>query len=80
MALKLLFFAQSADWLKRSQMRISIDKPMTIEAVLKNTKELSPIFDHREILKVSINCKFADFKTEVCDGDEVAFLPPVSGG
>jgi molybdopterin synthase catalytic subunit len=26
------------------------------------------------------NHEFADLSTEVCDGDEVAFLPPVSGG
>ncbi|MFK7817030.1 MAG: MoaD/ThiS family protein [Gammaproteobacteria bacterium] len=31
-------------------------------------------------LLVAINQEYADFNKEVCDGDEVAFFPPVTGG
>ena len=31
-------------------------------------------------LRVSINGSFSTVDCQLCDGDEVAFLPPVSGG
>ena len=31
-------------------------------------------------LSCAVNAEYAKFKTSVSDGDEVAFLPPVSGG
>jgi molybdopterin converting factor small subunit len=34
----------------------------------------------RTALAVAVNAEFARFSTPVCEGDEVAFLPPVSGG
>ncbi len=32
------------------------------------------------LLLVSINLEFADLETPVSEGDEVAFMPPVTGG
>ena len=34
----------------------------------------------RERLRVAINSEFADWHRPLTDGDEVAFIPPVSGG
>ena len=31
-------------------------------------------------LLVAVNQEYASFDKEVCDGDEVAFFPPVTGG
>lgn len=35
---------------------------------------------HREFVRVALNGRYADWADAVADGDEVAFLPPVSGG
>jgi molybdopterin synthase sulfur carrier subunit len=35
---------------------------------------------HRKSILLAVNSEFADSKTPVRDGDEVAFFPPVSGG
>ena len=35
---------------------------------------------HRASILFALNSEFARLDTPVCDGDEVAFLPPVSGG
>ena len=34
----------------------------------------------RERLRVAVNSEFADWHRPLADGDEVAFIPPVSGG
>lgn len=34
----------------------------------------------RERLRVAVNGEFADWHRPLADGDEVAFIPPVSGG
>ncbi len=34
----------------------------------------------RERLRVAVNSEFADWHRPLTDGDEVAFIPPVSGG
>jgi molybdopterin converting factor subunit 1 len=31
-------------------------------------------------IRVAVNQQFAEPTAELCDGDEVAFLPPISGG
>jgi molybdopterin converting factor subunit 1 len=44
------------------------------------------VIDHPEMaayeqsLSCAVNAEYAKFRTVLTDGDEVAFLPPVSGG
>ncbi len=35
---------------------------------------------YRAALSAAVNASYAKFSTPVAEGDEVAFLPPVSGG
>ena len=80
MALKLLFFAQCSDWIRQKEMEVPIKVRETGLEVVGRLPGLKPILEHRGILRVSVNREFAGFDEEVQDGDEVAFLPPVSGG
>ena len=80
MALKLLFFAQSAQWVNQREMAIPWEGPTTIAGLLGRRPELLSILRRRAALKVSVNCEISEFNAEVNDGDEIAFLPPVSGG
>ena len=36
--------------------------------------------DYEAILSVAVNAEYARMGTAVQDGDEIAFMPPVSGG
>lgn len=80
MALKLLFFAQCADWVGSGKIEFALKKPESLAQLVQSVPELIPVFKNRNILKVAVNQEFSDFNAEVKDGDEVAFLPPVSGG
>ncbi|MBI4061073.1 MAG: MoaD/ThiS family protein [Elusimicrobia bacterium] len=80
MALKLLFFAQSAQWAGRRELSIPWEGRASVADLLDRRPELKPLQRHRSALKAAVNQELADFDTEVNDGDEIAFLPPVSGG
>lgn len=80
MAIRLLFFAGSAQWVSRRELTLPWEGPTTISTLLGRRPELEPIARRRAGLKAAINSEFADFNQEVNDGDEIAFLPPVSGG
>lgn len=80
MALKLLFFAQSAQWAGRRELEIPWERGSTVADLLRGRRELLPILQHQSLLKVAVNQEFSRFDQEVSDGDEIAFLPPVSGG
>ncbi|OGR57339.1 MAG: hypothetical protein A3I11_07100 [Elusimicrobia bacterium RIFCSPLOWO2_02_FULL_39_32] len=78
--MKLLFFAQAADWVGTKKLEIHLENPLSLEEFIKKVPELAPILKHKKIIKVSKNQEFINFQTEIQDSDEIAFLPPVSGG
>lgn len=80
MSVRFLFFAQSADWVKRREWQVDLSNPRRIEDLLHEQSFLNPIEAHRKALRVAVNREFSSFESEVKDGDEVAFIPPVSGG
>lgn len=80
MALKLLFFAQSAQWAARRELTLPWEGRTTIAGLLERRPELRPLRPYLAVLKAAVNEELADFEQEVDDGDEIAFLPPVSGG
>src|SRR5438270_10863537 len=43
-------------------------------------KVAPPVEDFQKILAYSVNQEYAQLSTRLSDGDEVALLPPVSGG
>lgn len=44
------------------------------------TREHPSLAEHSRSLSSAVNAEYARFSTPLHDGDEVAFLPPVSGG
>ena len=43
-------------------------------------REFPAIAAYRQSLSCAVNAEYASFQTPIAEGDEVAFLPPVSGG
>jgi len=80
MALRLRFFAACADWIGEREMDLALERPAVLRDLIDKTPRLAPVLKNQASLRVAINREYADFNCEVRDGDEIAFLPPVSGG
>jgi molybdopterin synthase sulfur carrier subunit len=78
--MKILFFAQCAQWMRTREMAIQLQRPTRLLEAMRVIPELAPLLDRRLYLKVAVNQVLADYTREVHDGDEVAFFPPFSGG
>ena len=52
----------------------------TLADVYDVSRRAHPALPEREGVRAALNQEFADWTIKVSDGDEVAFIPPVSGG
>jgi molybdopterin synthase sulfur carrier subunit len=52
----------------------------TVATLYESLREAHPALPERSGVRAAVNLEFADWETEVGLDDEVAFIPPVSGG
>jgi len=80
MKIKVLFFASARDL--TGQNSLSLDFPeMTTANLVLYLSEQYPNFDiESNQIAIAVNQKYISSPVELQDGDEVAFLPPISGG
>ena len=81
MRIHILFFASYRELLGRGDLTLDLPEGSSVEDLLRRLWEqgggygalpASPV--------VAVNRDFASLETPLADGDEVAFVPPVSGG
>jgi sulfur-carrier protein len=75
--LTLKFFASCADEVGERQKIVEFYP--SPRSALESVPELRPLRGQPH-LRVAVNRAWAEWDTPLKDGDEVAFLPPVSGG
>jgi len=81
MSIRVLFFASLADIAGgRTQQVESAEVTDVISVFNKFAAEFPAMESHRTSVLFSLNSEFARPGDPVRDGDEIAFLPPVSGG
>lgn len=74
-------FARLRDLAGSGELVRDVDDPATAEMVWRSLVTEFPAFgEYERTMSVAINADYARLRTEIHDGDEVAFLPPVSGG
>jgi len=81
MTLKLLFFASYTDIAGASELSADLADGSTVADVAAWVVDRYPKF--AEILpkgRIAVNQEFAESTLALADGDEVAFMPPMSGG
>jgi molybdopterin converting factor subunit 1 len=78
---KVLFFGRLKEIAGRAEDAIELAEASTIEQLFSlYVTRLPELARYRSSLVASRNQEFAAWDTALHSGDEVAFLPPVSGG
>ena len=81
MKIKVLFFASCRDIASCRKAEIEILEGTTVEAFKRDLLAQYPdLASLSNVLSVAVNTEYAVGSTVLRAGDEVAFIPPVSGG
>jgi molybdopterin synthase catalytic subunit/molybdopterin converting factor small subunit len=81
MQVRTLFFGMLKDLTGRGSDLLSLPEHATVGDVFTHYEKLVPkLGDFAASIAISINQEFAGPDSKLKDGDEIAFLPPVSGG
>ena len=81
MTVRMLFFAHLGDAAGGPEAMMDLPEGASVETaaseLAKRWPVLSSLLDH---VRVAVNAEFARPETLLSDGDEVAWMPPMSGG
>ena len=81
MRVQVLFFGQLKEWLGREAETLTLPQPASVQQVLEHYAQAAPqVRALLPALAVAVNQVFASASHPLHEGDEVALLPPVSGG
>ena len=81
MQIRVLFFGVLKDLAKRSEEMLTLPEGAIVIDVLRHYQSQIPqLQNHGSSLAISVNQEYAGLETPLKSGDEVALLPPVSGG
>ena len=76
--ISILFFAQLQESMGQSQMEVPLEGKTVAEVKAWLEKEC-PLLSLGQVM-TAVNEEFARDQTIVNEGDQVAFIPPISGG
>ena len=81
MRVRVRLFAALKDAVGSGQIELDLPPPATAEDAWRRLAELHPaLAPRRGHLAAAVNRSYVGFDAPVTDGDEIAFIPPVSGG
>jgi molybdopterin converting factor small subunit len=67
--------------LDRYEEEMHLPEGATVRTILKRLEEEWPeIAEFYEVMQMSVNWEYATEDTELAEDDEVALIPPVTGG
>ena len=79
----LKYFASLKSIAEKEKDQLDIENPITLDQlsdiISKTTPKMGELIREKKVL-ISVNQEMASVDTIIHDGDEVAFLPPFSGG
>ena len=81
--IKLKYFASLKAIAEKEEEQIEVQSSISVDQlsdiISKTSPKMADIIRDNKIM-ISVNQEMADADTVIHDGDEVAFLPPFSGG
>ncbi len=79
-AVRARFFARLRELAGHETEALQLPAGSRLEDVYDHLRAKHPTLPPRESVRAALNQEFADWTSAVKDGDEIAFIPPVSGG
>jgi molybdopterin converting factor subunit 1 len=74
-------FARLRDLAGSGELVRDVEGPATVQSVWRGlVAELPALGEYERTMSVAVNADYSRMSASVSEGDEVAFLPPVSGG
>ncbi|OFW13324.1 MAG: molybdopterin converting factor subunit 1 [Acidobacteria bacterium RIFCSPLOWO2_12_FULL_67_14] len=74
-------FARLRDLAGTGELVRDVPEPATVRTVWASlAADIPGLAQYEQTMSVAVNAEYARMAAAVHDGDEVAFLPPVSGG
>ena len=74
-------FARLRDLAGSGELVRDVPGPATVRSVWQSlVSEMPALSEYERAMSVAVNADYSKMSAAVHDGDEVAFLPPVSGG
>ena len=74
-------FARLRDLAGSGELEREVTPPATVRTVWQAlVGEMPALQEYERTMSVAVNADYAKMSAAVADGDEVAFMPPVSGG
>ena len=80
MILEILTFGIARDIIGNSILRIEMTEGATVDGLKRHILEQYPRFIALSSLMIAVNTEYGNDTTVLHEGDEIALIPPVSGG
>lgn len=79
--MKILFFAQTKDAAGSSELEMTVQDNVSVEELWKSLVEKRPaLSSFQKTTRLARNGEYTNPATRFLNSDEVALIPPVSGG
>jgi len=81
MKVRVRLFASLREALGQEEIELDLPDPATAETAWRSLVTGAPaLAERRSGLLASVNRRYAPFDAPLAEGDELVFIPPVSGG
>ena len=80
MKLNLLLFGITKDIVGQSRLTHEVPEAATVPQLVESLKQRYPKFEHLDSMMVAVNNEYGQPDQLLHEDDEIALIPPVSGG
>ncbi|WP_139925269.1 MoaD/ThiS family protein [Hymenobacter sp. DG01] len=80
MNLKIALFGIAREIVGQSSLEVTAPEGQSVQALLAGLREQYPALGGLSSLAVAVNNEYAEEGTTLTERDEIALIPPVSGG